>query len=281
MSRNFKKSFSKNAIAVPLQKYKLNIRDTRQPLLISRAKAREIRVGMPEIVCLIPELCRMTGLTDAQRQNFQLMRALADHTRVPPRARVEKLLRFCRRLSTTEKAMQELNRWDLKLADRVVEFAGRAFPPETIVGGGNRSYNAGRQADWTRDLRSTAMFYPAQVHGWVMIVPNRCMRSAENFAHMLSRASQGMQWNLPRPRIHEIRDDRPATYLDALERSISHYRPSLVMCVVTNNKADRYAAIKKKCSVEQAIPSQVSDKIDCCEKLFLIFFSSFMLNSIR
>lgn len=214
---------------------------------------------MPEILCLIPELCRMTGLTDAQRQNFQLMRALSEHTRVAPRARIEKLLRFCRRLTTQEKAMQELKRWDLKLAEKIVEFSGRTFPPETIVGGGNKSYAAGRQADWTRDLRSTPMFWPAEVHGWVIISPYRCLRSTENFAQMLKRASDGMHWNLPRPKIQEIRDDRPGTYLEALERVISSYRPSMVMCVVTNNKADRYAAIKKKCSVEKAIPSQVSD----------------------
>lgn len=240
-----------------LQKYNIAIKDTRQPLLISRAKAREVRMGLPETISLIPELCRMTGLTDAQRQNFQLMRALAEHTRVPPKARIDKLLHFCKRLTTQERVVKELRQWDLRLAETLVEFAGRSLPPETIVGGKNRTYSAGREADWTRELRSCPMFAPAQVANWVIIAPNRCVRSAENFAGLLGKACSGMQWALPRPKIQEIRDDRPGTYLDALEHVINSLRPSLIMCVVSNNKSDRYAAIKKKCSIERAIPTQV------------------------
>lgn len=49
------------------RKYQINIRDLKQPLLVSRAKARDVRAGMSEIVNLIPEVCYMTGLTDAMR----------------------------------------------------------------------------------------------------------------------------------------------------------------------------------------------------------------------
>lgn len=45
------------------ERYQLNIREMKQPMLVSRAKPREIRAGMSEIVYLVPELCRMTGLT--------------------------------------------------------------------------------------------------------------------------------------------------------------------------------------------------------------------------
>lgn len=31
-------------------------------MLVSRAKARELRAGMAEMIYLVPELCRMTGL---------------------------------------------------------------------------------------------------------------------------------------------------------------------------------------------------------------------------
>lgn len=55
-----------------------------QPLLISRSKPREIRAGMAETIYLVPELCQLTGLTEKQRENFQLMKMIADHTRVAP-----------------------------------------------------------------------------------------------------------------------------------------------------------------------------------------------------
>lgn len=54
-----------------LKKYNIRIRDPNQPLLISKAKDREIRGGNSDIIILIPELCRATGLTDNMRSNFQ------------------------------------------------------------------------------------------------------------------------------------------------------------------------------------------------------------------
>ncbi|GLV46571.1 aubergine, partial [Carabus blaptoides fortunei] len=55
----------------------------------------------------------------------------------------------------------------------------------------------------------------------------------------------------------EITDDRPATYIDGLEYSIGKFNPNLILCVASNNKSDRYNAIKKKCCVDRGVPSQV------------------------
>jgi aubergine len=67
-------------------------------MLLSKSKAREMRAGAPQMVYLVPELCRMTGLTDDMRSNFQLMKAIADHTRSSPSQRVNKLVAFANRL---------------------------------------------------------------------------------------------------------------------------------------------------------------------------------------
>lgn len=53
------------------KRYNINIRDVTQPLLVSRAKARDIRGGGAELILLIPELCRSTGLTETMRNNFR------------------------------------------------------------------------------------------------------------------------------------------------------------------------------------------------------------------
>lgn len=120
------------------------IRDEQQPLLVSRSKPREIRAGMPETVFLIPELCRMTGLTDAQRANFQLMRALAEHTRVAPPLRIDKLIQFRNRLEREPGSMEVMKRWNLTLDQRLVQFNGRSLPPEQILAGSERKFSAGK-----------------------------------------------------------------------------------------------------------------------------------------
>lgn len=50
-----------------LKAYGVKVRDTRQPLLVSKSSARQIRSGQAEIINLIPEFCVMTGLTDEMR----------------------------------------------------------------------------------------------------------------------------------------------------------------------------------------------------------------------
>lgn len=89
-----------------LQKYNIRIQDQGQPLLISRSKARDIRAGMPELVFLVPELCRQTGLSDAMRADFHLMRALDVHTKIGPDMRIKKLLHFNKRFTGTPQVVQ-------------------------------------------------------------------------------------------------------------------------------------------------------------------------------
>lgn len=88
-----------------LQKYNIKIHDPKQPLLVYRAKPREVRSGTPEIIYLIPELCRQTGLSDDMRANFHLMKSLAVHTKIGPDVRIQKLLNFNRRFTQTKEVV--------------------------------------------------------------------------------------------------------------------------------------------------------------------------------
>lgn len=238
-------------------RYKKNITQPSQPMLISRAKKREIRAGMSENVYLVPELCRLTGLTDAQRANFQLMKALGEHTRVGPSARIYKLLQFSQRLRNEPKIIEELRQWDMKLSTEIVEFGGRVLPQETIIGGEDRKYPTGKDVDWTKSLRSNPMIVSSNLMKWVLVTPNRFQDSAQQFLQVLSKAAQGMKWSISRPVLHVINDDRPPTYVQALQQVLQRENPKMILCVTSNNKIDRYAAIKKKLCVENAIPSQV------------------------
>lgn len=54
----------------------------------------------------------------------------------------------------------------------------------------------------------------------------------------------------------ELDNDHTSNYVSQLE-NVVRGDPNMIMCVVSNNNADRYAAIKKKLSIERSIPSQV------------------------
>lgn len=66
-----------------------------------------------------------------------------------------------------------------------------------------------------------------------------------------------MGFNIERPRMFTITEDRPSTYSDILENVLSKYIPQFVLCVVPNNRPERYSVIKKKCCVDRPVPSQV------------------------
>lgn len=54
-----------------LQRYNLKIRDANQPLLVSKAKKRDLRGGGQDVILLVPELCYATGITDRMRNDFR------------------------------------------------------------------------------------------------------------------------------------------------------------------------------------------------------------------
>ena len=114
----------------------------RQPLLVSRPTEKDIRGGKKTPCNLIPELCRLTGLDDTMRENHQLMRAMADHTRVSPEGRIEKLLNFNRRLHSKPAIAEELQAWNLTLSKNLVEIDGRILPMEKISAANRETYPA-------------------------------------------------------------------------------------------------------------------------------------------
>lgn len=121
----------------------------------------------------------VVGLTDQMRENFHLMNALAKHTRVAPKSRIDKLLAFNRRLRSMPEIVQELTDWNLKLNDRLVNIPGRILPQESIVFGSNKKASAGQFADWGRELHSKPLFNCTHLSNWVVICLSRMKYDVE------------------------------------------------------------------------------------------------------
>ena len=104
-------------------KYNKNIRDVKQPLIISVPPLREQRSGNGNTgpLFLVPELCNMTGLSEEQRANFKLMADLGKITRQGPEERSKTLKKFSDRLNNNAKITDELNGWNLAFQKELVE----------------------------------------------------------------------------------------------------------------------------------------------------------------
>ncbi|XP_034253131.1 piwi-like protein Siwi [Thrips palmi] len=244
-------------------KYQIQIRDMRQPLLVSKAKAREIRAGRDEIIDLIPEVCYATGLSDNMRGKWQLMAAVSRHTRIQPAERVNRLLAFNRRLQTNPQVMTEFGRFNMSLDNQLVRVPGRQLGVEKIYLGRDSSERdivkepTLPSIDWTNSVKSNPLIVPKHLTDWFVLVSPRDKQNAGRFLEMLERAGRGMGITVQPPQIANLPKDGLHEYIDALTQILNHHQPKMVMVIVPNNNGARYAAIKKKCCVDRPVPSQV------------------------
>jgi aubergine-like protein len=91
-----------------------------------------------------------------------------------------------------------------------------------------------------------------KLHLWVMICPTYLLSKAESFYKLLRQVAAGMSMAVSVPYYHLISDDRQGTYVNEIENVLGQMNPQLLMCVVSNNRPERYTAIKKKCLVDRS-----------------------------
>jgi len=239
------------------EKYNKTIRDLKQPLIISMPKKSEMREGNTGPIFLVPELCFMTGLSEEQRANFQLMKALGEFTRQGPAARTEALTKFSKRLSNNPEIIKEMSAWNLEFSKDLESFQARVLPPENILGGGSAkaTYKLDN-ADWSSAFRKWNSYTSIPITKWAILYTSRDETNAKEFIQALSKVTPTLGMTLKPPKTVVISDNKPATYLSALDK-VLEMSPQMVMVVVPNNKGDHYATVKKKCYLEKGVASQV------------------------
>ncbi|WAQ95553.1 PIWL2-like protein [Mya arenaria] len=214
--------------------YNLDIQDYEQPLLMHRPKRKQEpggRTSKIETILLVPELCYMSGLTDALRQDFRVMKDLAHHTRVTPEQRKLTMMKF----------MQS--------------FDGRQLPQEDIVFY-NKIVKSGPTADWGRAATSENVITAVALRNWVVIYTRRDQTKANDYISTTLKVAPQMGIECSQPIRFELKDDRVETYIRALRE---HINPTLqvIVAICPTSRDDRYSAIKKTCCVDNPIPSQV------------------------
>ncbi|XP_076274990.1 piwi-like protein Siwi [Rhynchophorus ferrugineus] len=196
-------------------------------------------------------------LTEKQRENFQLIKSLSEHTCIGSSARMNKLREFSAKLQKCPKAIEELKKWDLKLAQDLVQFTGRVLPQETLAGGSG-SLMPGPRADWTGNLKTATMFAPAKLDALVVVCPVRLKKATGEFVASIQQVARVMKFQISGVKTVDLGDDRAQSYLGGLEYAMSTLHAQLVFVVLTSNSHDKYTAVKKKCYVDRAMPCQVA-----------------------
>ncbi|KAI4568727.1 hypothetical protein MJG53_014345 [Ovis ammon polii x Ovis aries] len=119
------------------KQYNQEITDLKQPVLVSQPKRRRGPGGtLPGPAMLIPELCYLTGLTDKMRNDFNVMKDLAVHTRLTPEQRQREVGRLIDYIHKDDNVQRELRDWGLSFDSNLLSFSGRILQAEKIHQGG-------------------------------------------------------------------------------------------------------------------------------------------------
>jgi len=241
------------------EKYNKKITDPQQPLIVSMPKVREMRQGQGPTgpVFLIPELCNMTGLSDQQRADFQLMKAMGDYTRQDPVKRTATLKTFAKRLE--ECAGAEMGEWNLKIDRELVKFKSRTLKPVDILGKGSaKATYTVDNADWGACFRKWNSFSVGVCSKWAVIYAPNDEKATTEFVASIVKVAPSLGMKLEKPKNFKLASNRPADYIQKLDAVLAEVPDlHLIMVVIPNNKGDHYAAVKKKCVLEKPVPSQV------------------------
>jgi aubergine-like protein len=176
-------------------------------------------MGMTGPILLVPELCHMTGISDEMRSDFRVMRDLATHTCLVPSERKRTLQKLVDQINRNGGAQEILTGWNLQFDKSLIEFSGRVLPTEKIHQKG-RSYSYDQNADWTRDIRGSALISPVDISDFLLVFTRGDGQKASEFVKTLTRVAGPMGIRVGRPNMCEIPSDRTEDYLQALKHNI-------------------------------------------------------------
>ncbi|XP_075119109.1 piwi-like protein 1 [Leptodactylus fuscus] len=233
--------------------YNINIKDLKQPLIGNIPRRTKPGVTNGTII-LIPELCNLTGLTDRMRSDFNVMKDLAVHTRLPPDQRERQVAKFLNYIHKDDSVQKELRDWGLNFDTNLVKFTSRVLPPEKILQGGKTVEYNPQFADWSREIRGPVLISVKDLSNWLLVYTRRNYDAANSLLQNMFKITQQMGIRMNRAVMVEI-EDTVGGYLQAFQQNITD-RTEMVVCILSSINKMKYDSIKKYLCLDCPIPSQ-------------------------
>ncbi|CAB0013898.1 unnamed protein product [Nesidiocoris tenuis] len=148
-------------------------------------------------------------------------------------------------------AANELQSWNMSFNPTLVTFQGRVLPEELIRVGNGRALNLDLKKGEFPISRAN-LFDPNKLNKWAIIYPGRIHRSEiEAFLQTLHGSCSSFGFQISQPLHEPLPNDNSSGYVQAIEQ-LYNKGATLVMCIVMNQREERYSAIKKKCYVNRS-----------------------------
>lgn len=160
-----------------------------------------------------------------------------------PKNRQKRLLELVTRLYSSEESRKKLEGFQTDIDKQLVTFSGRALNQEKMIFGRDQTLQNDDRVDWQAGFRKNSMFHSVPLARWVFMYPPKTDDASEKFLKAMMDVARGMSYEIKSPKMIALTSDRASAYIDSIKEVIQK-DPKLIMVVLPNNAADRYAAIK-------------------------------------
>ncbi|XP_057620740.1 piwi-like protein 3 [Chionomys nivalis] len=238
-----------------MKRYNTSITELGQPLLMSLGKWKKGQTSTPhEPIFLVPQLCYLTGVPRAVSENHSLMAQLTDRMRMSPVNRRIALNNFMNDIQTNQNIKNEFLQWKVTFDGNSLSVPGRVLSSVKLFQGA-RSYTVKPHLqNWLRDSKNIALHRAKSLDRWVILHTRSCSSQANRLVSTLEKVTEKMNIKMSRAARHQVNED-PGSFRQALQKHISK-DTQMVVCVLPDNRKQRYEEIKTFLCVENPVPSQ-------------------------
>lgn len=237
-------------------RYNENISDPNQPLLINKDR----KTGNE--VALIPELCQLTGLTDAMRADFRLMKDLAQIVHTNADKKVSECKNLFQTFAKNEKCQEKQKAWHLKFRENPAEVSGFKYDAGNLVMGASAS-GAPNSFDIEKSAREldrkiqAKMFTQPALKTWGIFHGDRDAQAANSFKSTMKQCLDQVNYEHQDPAVHQVKMAmRSDNWIKALKEKLNDGVQMVVLIIPgQKGKSQLYDDLKRFLLTEYPIPS--------------------------
>lgn len=230
------------------EKYGIYLKNKKQPFVVSiiRGNINPMKVYLPL------EVLNLINLSDAERENYDLMNQINRNIQIKPNDRVNKLKAFINNLNL----QSDLKLWNITLTPDIITVPGQFLPFLEIKIGDPKSIQLDAKDNFQNSLGHSKILQPIPFNNWIIIFEkNKVYREEiENLIKDIQRLGSIMGIKIRVPKVYGV---------ESIEKFLHNYSGeesgNLVQMILTISRGKSkplYRAIKQQCWIRLGIPSQ-------------------------
>jgi aubergine-like protein len=177
-------------------------------------------------------------------------------TKCSPQQRYESLMKLIYQINNNPTARSILDKWNIHLNEQLLECNSKILPTTSIF-----FKNAkGDSEDFSNLLKTGQHLSTKVLKNWLICYQSRDSDNVDEFIHMLLKLSRPMGFKISEPTKYQLSStpkNEIEVYLKGIQTVLKDIRPQFVVCVIPSKSKNTYDAIKKVCSLDFGLPSQV------------------------